>query len=92
MGAKSRPRDLLGVNDPFGAADSSTGVPLAPVFTLYTGWAGLTGADSVSKARASIARGEQIFNTRPIVITGVAGLRQLCSARCWSPAEKTRIV
>jgi hypothetical protein len=64
----------LGVNDPFGASTATAGEPPAPVFTLYTAWAGLTGTDPVSKARASIARGEQIFNTRPITITGVAGL------------------
>jgi hypothetical protein len=76
----SRQAFSLGINDPFGAAASSPGVPPAPVFTLYSAWAGLTGADSVSKARASIARGEQIFNARPIAITGVAGLNDQIAA------------
>jgi hypothetical protein len=43
------------------------------VFSLYSSWAGLTGNDATTLARQSIARGEQIFNTRPIAITGVAG-------------------
>ena len=34
----------------------------------------MNGATAVSRARASIARGERIFNTRPVVIRGVAGL------------------
>jgi hypothetical protein len=76
----SRQPFSLGVNDPFGASASSQGFPPAPVFTLYTAWAGLTGRDSVSKARASIARGEQIFNTRPMAITGVAGLNDQIAA------------
>ncbi len=69
-----------GVNGAPGAAASSPEVPPPPVFTLYAAWAGLTGKDSVSRARASIARGEQIFNTRPISITGVAGLNDQMAA------------
>jgi hypothetical protein len=42
-------------------------------FTLFAAWAGLTGSDATTQARLSIARGEAIFNTRPIAITGVAG-------------------
>ncbi len=42
-------------------------------FTLFAPWAGLTGTDATTQARLSIARGEAIFNTRPIAITGVAG-------------------
>jgi hypothetical protein len=74
----SRQPFSLEVNDPVGAP--SPAIPPAPVFTLYTAWAGLTGKDSVSKARASIARGEQIFNTRPIAITGVPGLNDQIAA------------
>jgi len=82
-GARGGPLHLsrfaCGVNEP-SAASSSPHMPPAQVFTLYTAWAGLKGADSVSKARASIARGEQIFNTRPITITGVAGLNDQIAA------------
>ena len=76
----SRQPFSLGINKPFGPAPSSPGVPPAPVFTIYAAWSGLTGKDAVSKARASIARGEQIFNTRPITITGVAGLNNEIAA------------
>jgi hypothetical protein len=42
-------------------------------FTVFAAWAGLTGTDATTQARLSIARGEAIFNTRPITITGVSG-------------------
>jgi hypothetical protein len=45
----------------------------ANAFTLYTAWAALTGNDATTQARQSIARGQQIFNNRPIAIAGVAG-------------------
>lgn len=58
-----------GINDPL-AGDSQTGAPFTPdVFTIFTTW-----EDSGNVARAQIARGEQIFNEKPIAITGVAGL------------------
>ncbi len=59
----------LGANDPAvpGAFDRV-------VFTLYTAWESLTGADPATRAQQSIARGERIFNTRPFTITGVGGL------------------
>ena len=65
-----------GSNEPF-RADGSGGVPPNPVFSLFTAWRSQTGADAASRARASIARGEQIFNTRPVSIRGVAGLNDL---------------
>jgi cytochrome c peroxidase len=40
------------------------------VFTFFEPWASLTGTDSVSLARESIARGETIFNTRAVKIEG----------------------
>jgi cytochrome c peroxidase len=40
------------------------------VFNLYNAWASLPAADP----RAAIARGEVIFNSKPINITGVAGI------------------
>jgi cytochrome c peroxidase len=69
-----------GANDPFTPGAATPGVPPKAVFTLYTAWSGLQGTDSVSKARASIARGEQLFNTRPMSITGVAGLNDSAGA------------
>jgi hypothetical protein len=47
------------------------------VFTLYSSWSSLTGTDSVSLARESIARGETIFNTRQFTISGVNGLNDV---------------
>jgi alpha-tubulin suppressor-like RCC1 family protein len=47
------------------------------VFTLFTPWANLTGTDTVSLQRESIARGENIFNTRQFTITGVNGLNDV---------------
>ena len=43
------------------------------VFTLYGAWANQSGDDD-ARARAAIARGEALFNTRQFTITGVNGL------------------
>ena len=75
-GALGGPKNLA--NQPF-----SIGVndPLKPGFnksamTLFNAWAPPTQplTDTVSRSRYSIFRGQQIFNTRPIAITGVTGL------------------
>jgi hypothetical protein len=63
-----------GSNNPFGSSATAPGVPPNPVFTLYEAWESAAGTDPVSLVRASIGRGERIFNTRPIAITGVAGI------------------
>jgi cytochrome c peroxidase len=61
---------FLGINDPLG--QNPTGAQFdSTVFRLYDKWAS---DGKWSPARQSIARGEQIFNTRPIAIEGVAGL------------------
>jgi cytochrome c peroxidase len=58
----------VGINDAFGG--DPTGAPFNPsAFTIYNPW-----QNSTSAARASVARGEQIFNNFPIPITGVAGI------------------
>lgn len=57
-----------GINDAFG--QDPTGAKFNPVvFTLFAAWEG-----SVNPAQASIARGEDIFNSAPIQITDVHGL------------------
>jgi hypothetical protein len=62
----------IGINDPFGL--NPTGTPFTSViFTLYNPWLNLTGS-SVDQARASVARGQLVFNTKQINITGVAGI------------------
>ncbi len=73
-GAMGGPRALslqdffFGINDPLGG--NPTGATFDPVvMTDYAAWSG-----SHRAARASIARGEELFNRRPIDIKDVAGL------------------
>ena len=66
---------FIGINDPVGLNPS--GAPFDPkAFGIFNLWAAHAGprADPVADARRAIARGEEIFNTRPIVLSGVAGL------------------
>jgi cytochrome c peroxidase len=69
---------FLGINDPLGG--NPTGAAFDPVvFTLFDNFAPPAkpkkgGAD---QRRYSIFRGQQIFNTRPVMISGVAGLNDL---------------
>ena len=61
----------FGENDNFG--DYRTGAAFSPViFTTYDAWSG-----SHDKHRASIARGEALFNSKAITLTGVGGLNGL---------------
>jgi len=78
-GAKGGPASLsrqpffTGINDPVGL--NPTGAAFDPkAFTLFDAWAGLGRDDEIDRARLRIARGQELFNTRPIVISGVAGL------------------
>jgi cytochrome c peroxidase len=80
MGATGGPKNLstqpfyIGINDVLGA--DPNGIPFNPVvFTPYAAWANATGKNAA--IRQSIARGETVFNTFPITITGVAGLNDL---------------
>jgi hypothetical protein len=80
--ARGGPRQLvrqpfcIGINDPLGmlpnvpgaCAVASTGLD-PDVFTLFERW-----RHSQSSERRAIARGEELFNTRPFVIDAVAGL------------------
>jgi hypothetical protein len=62
----------LGINDVLGHDPS--GQPFNPVaMTLYQSWSGAPGGGT-DGARASVARGEALFNGKPIAITGVGGL------------------
>jgi cytochrome c peroxidase len=64
---------FIGVNDPLG--HNPTGAPFDPnIFDIYRPWLGLYGLDDDAEHRRSIARGEEVFNTTNINITGVAGL------------------
>jgi cytochrome c peroxidase len=57
-----------GINDAFGQ-DPQGKAFNATVFTLFQAW-----ENSTNPAQASIARGEDIFNSAPMVITNVLGL------------------
>ncbi len=63
---------FIGINDPLG--QNPTGATFSNrVFSLFDAWSGLTG-NAQNNARASIARGQTIFNTRQFTISGVRGL------------------
>jgi hypothetical protein len=66
-------RFFLGENDPLG--QNPTGAPFsAEIFNLYSNWDDLHGRGPKSERRQAIARGEELFNSTKINITGVAGL------------------
>ena len=79
-GGKGGPQNLsaqpfyIGINDVLGADPSGAAFD-TNVFNIYDGWAKATGPNAA--ARQSVARGEALFNTLPITITGVAGLNDL---------------
>ena len=59
---------FIGINDPVGL--NPTNAPFDPrAFTIFTAW-----SSQKDRARRAIARGQEIFNTKPIVLSGVAGL------------------
>lgn len=81
-GAQGGPAALVteefyfGINDPLGG--DPTGRTFDPTaMTLYDAWAGASSdeyAGGRASARAAIARGQEIFNHKPIAIVGVSGL------------------
>jgi cytochrome c peroxidase len=78
-GAQGGPENLsaqpfyLGINDTFGG--DPTGAAFNPnVFTIYQNWTDPSPRTPHEEARESIARGEKLFNTLVIPITGVAGI------------------
>lgn len=84
-GVRGGPATLLaqpfqfGMNDVV-SGDYATHQPFNPVaMTLYSAWLPVgntppkTPLDAQTAARQSIARGERLFDTRPFVISGVAG-------------------
>lgn len=77
-GATGGPQALRTQQSFFGINDSHGGNPFGTAFnpsamTMFAAWAGLSG-NTVNNRRASIARGEAIFNTKTIRITGVRGV------------------
>ena len=73
--ALSKQPFFIGINDPVGLNPS--GAAFTPsAFSLFDAWMHLPkrAHDAETEARRAIARGEVLFNTKPIVISGVAGL------------------
>jgi hypothetical protein len=78
--ALSREPFFAGINDPVGL--NPTGAAFDPrAFTLFNDWAAGSGerhehndGHEHDNARRAVARGQHVFNTKPIVLTGVAGL------------------
>jgi cytochrome c peroxidase len=67
---------FIGINDPIGL--NPTGAAFDPrAFTLFTAWRQLRPSGHGQEARRAIARGQELFNTRPIDITGVGGLNDV---------------
>jgi hypothetical protein len=67
----------FGINDVVSGDYRTGALFVANVFTLYSAWDTIDngGPDgSRSEARRAVARGETLFNTKPIQITGVKGL------------------
>jgi len=63
----------VGVNDPLTANP-----PFDPnVFTPFSPWVNFPTSTSVGSRKASIARGEIVFNTKSFTVTGVAGLNDV---------------
>src|SRR3569833_1823111 len=78
LGATGGPRNLasmpfyIGINDPIGMNPMNT--PFDPkAMMLFSVWATDPGNGSPGWSRAAIARGETVFNTQRIAITGVKG-------------------
>jgi len=72
IAAQTVPKFFIGINDPLGG--NPEGSPFTPViFNLFDGWAKQPSYDP-GGARAQILRGQALFNSKPIQITGVGGL------------------
>lgn len=68
--ALAKQMNYIGINDVL-AGDSRTGAPFTPLaFTLFDGWS----KEKADSAKAAVFRGQALFNTKPIAITGVKGL------------------
>jgi cytochrome c peroxidase len=64
---------FIGINDPFG--NNPTGAAFSPaIFSVFDSFGNQTGGGPVSDRQQQIARGQQVFNSTPINITGVAGI------------------
>jgi len=74
--ALSRQDFFLGINDPLGL--NPTGAAFSPkIFSLFDAWASLRERGERSDARQAVVRGQKLFNTLPITLTGVGGLNDV---------------
>jgi len=65
-----------GINDPLG--DNPSGAKFDPsAITLFGSWKDLSNSGPYAGPRRAVARGEAVFNTHPLTITGVTGLNDL---------------
>jgi cytochrome c peroxidase len=69
----SMQRFYFGINDAVSGDYQTAAAFDATVFDTYAAWKGLPGGGTEAERR-KVARGEKLFNTLPIAITGVAGL------------------
>jgi cytochrome c peroxidase len=53
------------------------------IFNLYNAWTGLQGSN-LNQARATVARGQAVFNTKVINITGVAGINDVLNQQSFA--------
>jgi len=72
LALETTPAFFVGINDPLGGNPSGAAF-ISKIFNLFDPWNHHSNLD-VSNRRASISRGEALFNSKPIQITGVAGL------------------
>jgi cytochrome c peroxidase len=81
QGAGGGPQSLakqpffIGINDPVGL--NPTGALFdSRAFTIFNAWVGLSGAPDAPymSGRQAIARGQALFNARPITLAGIPGL------------------
>jgi cytochrome c peroxidase len=73
LATQTLPAFFVGINDPLGG--NPHGTAFTPViFQLFNAWATLKSPPPVDQQRASITRGQTLFNSKPINIIGVAGL------------------
>ena len=65
----------IGINDSVGLNPKPVDFTAA-IFTRFDAWSGLTG-DATAAARAAVARGEIVFNTKPLKMTNVNGVNDV---------------
>jgi len=76
LALETTPAFFVGINDPLGGNPSGAAF-ISKIFNLFDPWnQGVKGdaRGDLLNRRASISRGQVLFNSKPIQITGVAGL------------------